>query len=79
MAITIDFTGVTKPEWEHDTGSMTYERYEMDFRRGAFNTDVDTDGELDVETARSRKWAKQERCGGCFQYRSANGTCGCQD
>jgi hypothetical protein len=86
VAITLNFSGtqipMTKEQWsqlflDSGQGSMTYERYEMEFRKGAHNTDTDTDAEVDVETARSRMWTKQARCEVCFQFKSANGTCGC--
>jgi hypothetical protein len=88
VAITIDFSGsqpVKKVQWdkvfeESGQGSMTYERYEMDYRRGAFNTDVDTDGEVDVETARSRKWVRDGKlCAICFTFHSANGKGNCNE
>ena len=89
MSISIDFTGVQAPktneEWNQlfqdgGLGSMTYERYAMEFRKGAHNTDVDTDGEVDAETARSRKWIKDGKlCAICFTYHSANGRGNCNE
>jgi len=89
VSITIDFSGVQAPktqeEWNQlfldgGLGSMTYERYEMEYQRGAHNTDVDTDGEVDVETARSQKWIKEGKlCGICFTYHSANGKGNCNE
>jgi hypothetical protein len=89
VSITVNFSGVqapmTKEQWnqlflDSGEGSMTYERYEMTFRGGAFNTDVNTDGEVDVETARSRKWIKDGRlCAICFTYHSANGRGNCNE
>jgi hypothetical protein len=85
-AITIDFSGsqpMSKEQWnqvfqDSGQGSMTYERYEMDFRKGAFNVEQ-TETELDVESARTRLWIKNGQCGTCYQVRSSNGKCGCDE